>query len=57
MIPAIQAGKDVFMEWPLGTGVAEAEELANLAKEKGIKTVLGLQSRFVPAVAKVRLSS
>lgn len=52
-IPAIQAGKDVFVEWPLAVGVAEAEELAKLAKEKGIKTVLGLQTRHVPAVVKV----
>lgn len=53
VVPALKAGKDVFVETPLGNGVAEAEEMAALAKEKGVKTIVGYQSRFVPAVLKV----
>ena len=30
--PAILAGKDVFVEWPLGKTAVEAEELTKLAK-------------------------
>jgi predicted dehydrogenase len=47
---AINAGKDIYCEWPLGNGLAEAEELVQMAKEKGIYGVVGLQSRAVPAI-------
>ena len=32
---AIEAGKHVFTEWPLGRNTVEAEELAGLARDKG----------------------
>ncbi len=47
---AINAGKNIYCEWPLGNGLAEAEELAAQAKQKGIYGVVGLQSRAVPAI-------
>ncbi|KAH7348206.1 NAD-binding Rossmann fold oxidoreductase family protein [Pyrenochaeta sp. MPI-SDFR-AT-0127] len=52
--PAIEAGKDVFSEWPLGRNLAEAEELAQLAKEKGVRTMVGLQARQNPAILKAK---
>jgi predicted dehydrogenase len=52
--PALEAGKDVFVEWPLGATLTEAEELATLAKEKGVKTMVGLQSRASALVVKLR---
>ena len=52
-IPALNAKKQVFVEWPLGNGLREAEELAALAKKQGIKTVVGLQARLSPVVQKV----
>jgi len=48
---AIEAGKHIYTEWPLGRTTAEAEELAALAKAKGVLTVVGLQSRVNPALA------
>jgi len=48
---AIEAGKHVYTEWPLGRNTAEAEKLAALAKAKGVHTVVGLQSRVSPALA------
>src|SRR3954451_15542740 len=45
---AIEAGKHVYTEWPLGRTTAEAEELAGLARAKGVQTVVGLQSRVSP---------
>ncbi len=51
---AIDAGKAVYCEWPLGNGLKEAEALAALAKEKGVLAVVGLQARSAPAVAYVR---
>ena len=42
----IESGKNVYVEWPLGTTTAQAEELAALAKEKGVRTAVGLQARY-----------
>ena len=47
---AIEAGKHVFTEWPLGKTTAEAEELTALAQQKGVQTCVGLQARSAPAV-------
>ncbi|HEX6402137.1 MAG TPA: Gfo/Idh/MocA family oxidoreductase [Pseudonocardiaceae bacterium] len=51
---ALQAGKMVLCEWPLGNGLAEAEELAALARSQGVRTVVGLQARSAPAVRYLR---
>jgi len=51
---ALDAGKAVYCEWPLGNGLKEAETLAALAKEKGVLAVAGLQARSAPSVAYVR---
>jgi predicted dehydrogenase len=45
---AIAAGKHVYCEWPLGNGLAEAEELAALAHEKGVVAAVGMQARSAP---------
>ncbi|HEY3083375.1 MAG TPA: Gfo/Idh/MocA family oxidoreductase [Chloroflexota bacterium] len=50
---ALDAGKAVYCEWPLGNGLTEAETLAALAKEKGVLAVAGLQARSAPSVAYV----
>ncbi|KAK3356623.1 putative oxidoreductase [Lasiosphaeria hispida] len=42
---AIKHRKGVFVEWPLGASLEESEELTKLAKEAGVKTVVGLQAR------------
>jgi predicted dehydrogenase len=52
--PALEAGKDVFCEWPLARNVKEAEELTNLAKEKGVRTMVGLQARQNPSILKAK---
>ena len=51
---AIEAGKHVLTEWPLGRNTAEAEELAALARGKGVQTAVGLQSRVSPALQYVK---
>ena len=51
---ALNAGKAVYCEWPLGNGLEEAETLAALAKKKGVLAVAGLQARSAPSVAYVR---
>src|SRR5437667_12541925 len=47
---ALEAGKHVYCEWPLGRTTAEAIELAALATAKGLVTAVGLQARVNPAV-------
>src|SRR5437588_2491749 len=51
---ALEAGKHVYCEWPLGQTTAEAEGLAALAKAKGLVTAVGLQARVNPAVMYMR---
>ena len=51
---AIEAGKHVYTEWPLGRTTAEAQELAGLARAKGVQTAVGLQSRVSPALLFVK---
>src|SRR6266498_2417389 len=50
---ALEAGKAVYCEWPLGNGLPEAETLAALAKKQGVLAVTGLQARSAPSVAYV----
>src|ERR1700688_5303062 len=47
---ALEAGKHVYCEWPLGRTTAEAVELAALAKAQGLVTAVGLQARVNPAM-------
>src|SRR5213592_1487335 len=50
---ALEAGKAVYCEWPLGNGLKEAETLAALAKKQRVLAVAGLQARSAPAVVYV----
>jgi predicted dehydrogenase len=47
---ALEAGKHVYCEWPLGRTMAEAVELSALAEAKGLVTAVGLQARVNPAL-------
>ena len=47
---ALNAGKHVFTEWPLGADINEAQELAALARSKGVQAVVGLQARAAPGI-------
>ncbi|WP_156679075.1 Gfo/Idh/MocA family protein [Sphingomonas profundi] len=47
---AIAAGKHVYCEWPLGNGLAEAEDLAAQADAAGVLGVIGTQARLAPAI-------
>src|SRR5258708_33698882 len=51
---ALQAGQAVFCEWPLGANVAEAEQMANLAAERSLRTAVGLQARSDPTLMYAR---
>lgn len=47
---ALNAGKHVYTEWPLGRNTAEAQEMAELAQAKGVRNMVGLQARAAPAL-------
>jgi predicted dehydrogenase len=47
---ALEAGKSVFCEWPLGRALEEAEALAALAREKSVMAVTSMQARVTPAM-------
>jgi len=47
---ALNAGKHVYCEWPLGTNLAEAEEMAAFAHAKGVRAMVGLQARGDPTL-------
>lgn len=51
---ALEAGKHVYCEWPLGNGLAEARTLARLANEKGVRAVIGTQARVAPEMDYLR---
>ena len=47
---ALDAGKAVYCEWPLGRDLDDARAMAALAAEQGASTVVGLQARQAPAI-------
>ena len=54
VMAAIAAGKHVYCEWPLGRGVAEAEEMTAAAHAAGVRVAIGLQLRGSPVVRRAR---
>jgi predicted dehydrogenase len=54
VMAALEAGKPVYCEWPLGVNLAEAEEMAELARDKGVVNMIGLQGRADPTMNYLR---
>ena len=54
ILPSVQQGKDTFVEWPLAHDFQHAKELTELAKQKGGRTVVGVQGRLGPLAAKLK---
>lgn len=50
VMAALRAGKHVYCEHPLGTTTAQAQEMYDLARQKGVRTAVGHQMHFEPAV-------
>jgi predicted dehydrogenase len=51
---ALKAGKSVFSEWPLGMNLRDAEAMNALALEKGVPSMIGLQTRANPTIRQMR---
>jgi predicted dehydrogenase len=54
VMAAIEAGKHVYCEWPLGRDTAEAVRMLDAAERRGIRHVVGLQGQVSPAIGYVR---
>lgn len=54
LLPLMEAGKDVYCEWPLAVSGAQAVTLAAAARQYGVRAVLGLQARSAPVIRYLR---
>ena len=54
VMAALNAGKHVYCEWPLGTTLAETKEMAALAQEKDLVTAIGLQGWHEPSLTYIQ---
>jgi len=50
VMAAIEAGKHVYCEWPLGRNTEEAVRMLEAVKRKGIRHAVGLQGQVSPAI-------
>ncbi len=54
VMAAIDAGKHVYCEWPLGRNTEEAFQLRDAAQRKGVRHAVGLQGQCSPAINYVK---
>ena len=54
VMAALEAGKHVMCEWPLGRDIEEAEKMAKAARASGVRTCIGLQGRMASAAHRAR---
>src|SRR5438874_6061577 len=46
VMAAIEAGKHIYCEWPLGRDTAEAERMLQAAQQAGVRHAVGLQGQM-----------
>lgn len=49
-----EAGKDIFVEKPLASSVAECEKIIDVVEESGVKLMVGHNFRFIDSVQKLK---
>lgn len=54
VMAAIEAGKHVYSEWPLGRNTEEASCMLHAAEARGIRHAVGLQGRASPSINHAR---
>ena len=54
VMAAIDAGKHVYCEWPLGRDTDEAIRMLDAAERKGVRHAVGLQGQVSPAISYAR---
>ncbi|HEV7184892.1 MAG TPA: Gfo/Idh/MocA family oxidoreductase [Leifsonia sp.] len=53
-LAAIEAGKPIWIEKPMGRSAAESKDIAQAAAARGLVSAVGFNYRHVPAIAKAR---
>jgi predicted dehydrogenase len=54
VMAAVEAGKMVYCEWPLGVDAAQARHLRDAATNHHVRNIVGLQARLSPVVRQLR---
>ncbi len=54
VMAAVEAGKHVYCEWPLGRDTGEAMRMLDAAERRGIRHAVGLQGQVSPAINYVK---
>lgn len=54
VMAAIEAGKHVYCEWPLGRNTDEAAQMLAAAERRGVRHAVGLQGQVSPAICFVK---
>lgn len=54
ILPSVQAGKDVYVEWPIASDASHINSLVDEARKSGSRVAVGLQRRWAPPVVKLR---
>src|ERR1700739_4490556 len=54
VMAAIDAGKHVYCEWPLGRNTDEAMQMCGAAEQKGVRHAVGLQGQVSPSINYVK---
>ncbi|MBH0157260.1 Gfo/Idh/MocA family oxidoreductase [Fictibacillus sp. 5RED26] len=54
VMDCIRAGKNVYVDKPLGMNADEAEEIANAAEEAGVILMVGFMKRYAPCYQKLK---
>jgi predicted dehydrogenase len=54
VMKSLQAGKATFCEWPLGANLDQAKTMADLARDRSLRTAVGLQARSDPTLMYAR---
>jgi predicted dehydrogenase len=50
-LEVLDAGKHLFVEWPMGANLDQSRRLVGRARERGVRGFVGLQGRASPAIA------
>ncbi|MBI4201456.1 MAG: Gfo/Idh/MocA family oxidoreductase [Chloroflexi bacterium] len=53
-MPALQSGKHVYCEFQMGFNTMQGREIYHLAREKGVRTMLGYQGHYAPSLLHMR---
>lgn len=54
VLDCIKAGKNVFVDKPLGMSAEEAAEIADVAEEAGVTVMVGFMKRYAPCYSKLK---